>query len=45
MWQNTITALMIMGLGVLPPELPFDIVPLFGWRAKINVGLAMDNST
>jgi hypothetical protein len=34
MWQNTMTALMIMGLGVLPPKLPFDIVPLFGWSAK-----------
>jgi hypothetical protein len=34
MWQNTITALMIMGLGVLPPKLRFYIVPLFGWRVK-----------
>jgi hypothetical protein len=34
MWQDTITALMIMGLGVLPPKLRFDIVPLFGWRVK-----------
>jgi hypothetical protein len=25
---------MTMGLGALPPKLPFDIVLLFGWRAK-----------
>jgi hypothetical protein len=25
---------MIMGLGALPPKLPFDIVLLFGWHVK-----------
>jgi hypothetical protein len=34
MWQNTITAYMIMGVGALPPKLHVGIVLLFGWRVK-----------
>jgi hypothetical protein len=34
-----------MELGALPPKLPFDIVLLFGWRAKKDMGLVTANTT